>query len=63
MSRIANWKGAVDKFKNKLLDWKAHTLSIGGRMTLFKAVLGILLTYYMSIYKMPVTVEKILESL
>lgn len=63
MSRITNWKGVVDKFKSKLSAWKAHTLSIGGRLTMIKSVLGDLLTYYMSLYRMSVAVEKTLESM
>lgn len=26
MSCIVNWKGVIDKFKNKLLAWKARSL-------------------------------------
>ncbi|GJT61640.1 putative RNA-directed DNA polymerase, eukaryota, reverse transcriptase zinc-binding domain protein [Tanacetum coccineum] len=40
MSRIANWKKLVDMFRSKLSLWKANLLSIGGRLTLIKAVLG-----------------------
>lgn len=38
-------------------------LSIGGRATLLKSVLGSLGIYYMSIFRMPVIVNKYLESL
>nr|GEV53902.1 RNA-directed DNA polymerase, eukaryota [Tanacetum cinerariifolium] len=40
MSRLANWKDVVDKFKHKLYAWTSRTLSVGGRLTLIKAVLG-----------------------
>lgn len=63
MTRIANWKGVFDKFKSKLSSWKDRTLSIGGRLTLIKAVLGNLPAYYMSLYRMAVVVEKTLESM
>ncbi|GKD75092.1 reverse transcriptase domain, reverse transcriptase zinc-binding domain protein [Tanacetum coccineum] len=40
MSRVNAWKPVVDKFKNCLADWKAKTMSFGGRLTLVKSVLG-----------------------
>ena len=43
--------------------WKVKLLSIGGRLTLIKAVLGSLAIYYMSIYKVPVAVLNVLEAL
>ena len=63
MNRVASWKPMVDKFVSKLSTWKAKLLSIGGRLTLIKAVLGSAAIYYMSIYKVPVTVLKLLESI
>ena len=38
-------------------------LSIGGRLTLIKSVLGSIGTYFMSVFSVPVTVLKNLESL
>ena len=63
MSRIESWRDVVEKFKSKLTNWRACTLSVGGRLTLIKSVLSNLPTYYLSIYKMPVAVEKKLEAL
>nr|GFB43385.1 RNA-directed DNA polymerase, eukaryota, reverse transcriptase zinc-binding domain protein [Tanacetum cinerariifolium] len=37
----------------RLSKWKANTLSTGGRLTLLKSVLGSVLLYSMSIYKVP----------
>ncbi|GJR05818.1 putative RNA-directed DNA polymerase, eukaryota, reverse transcriptase zinc-binding domain protein [Tanacetum coccineum] len=58
MNRVASWKVLIDRFKNKLPGWKASFLSIGGRLTLIKSVLGSLGIYYMSIFKAPEIVLK-----
>ncbi|GJV02489.1 RNA-directed DNA polymerase, eukaryota, reverse transcriptase zinc-binding domain protein [Tanacetum coccineum] len=63
MGRISSWNAIIQKFSNKLSLWKARLLSVGGRLTLIKAVLGNLPTYYMSIYMMPSHVQKKLESI
>ena len=63
MAKIDAWKWVVDKFIYKLSNWKVRTLSVGGRVTLLKSVLGSLTTYYLSIFKVPGAVEKVLESL
>ncbi|GKB78177.1 RNA-directed DNA polymerase, eukaryota, reverse transcriptase zinc-binding domain protein, partial [Tanacetum coccineum] len=53
MNLISNWQPLIDRFRAKLSSWKACTLSIGGRLTLIKSVLGSLGIYYMSIFKCP----------
>lgn len=63
MNRVASWKVLIDRFKIKLSGWKACLLSIGGRLTLIKSVLGSLGIYYMLIFKALETVLKVLESL
>ncbi|KAL7588571.1 hypothetical protein Lser_V15G38261 [Lactuca serriola] len=40
MKLAKHWRPIVDKFKNKLSNWKANNLSFGGRLTLVKSVLG-----------------------
>ncbi|GJV59135.1 RNA-directed DNA polymerase, eukaryota, reverse transcriptase zinc-binding domain protein [Tanacetum coccineum] len=40
MNRISSWKTLIDRFQSRLSSWKASLLSIGGRLTLIKAVLG-----------------------
>ncbi|PWA52848.1 reverse transcriptase domain, Reverse transcriptase zinc-binding domain protein [Artemisia annua] len=63
MNSIMNWQPLIDRFHQKLSSWKANLLSIGGRLTLIKAVLGSLGIYYLSIFKCPESVLKILESI
>nr|GEV25079.1 RNA-directed DNA polymerase, eukaryota [Tanacetum cinerariifolium] len=63
MNKIEAWRNVVNKITNKLSSWKVKTLSVGGRLTLLKSVLGALPTYYMSIYKAPQAVISSLEAL
>ncbi|KAJ9542202.1 LOW QUALITY PROTEIN: hypothetical protein OSB04_028708 [Centaurea solstitialis] len=63
MNLSKNWQPLVDSFRNKLSDWKARTLSIGGRLCLCKCVLGTLGTYMFSLYKAPKKVLSLLEGL
>nr|GEV83096.1 putative RNA-directed DNA polymerase, eukaryota, reverse transcriptase zinc-binding domain protein [Tanacetum cinerariifolium] len=60
---LSNWQPLIDRFHKRLSSWKANLLSIGGRSTLIKAVLGSLGIYYLSIFKCPESVLKSLESL
>ncbi|GKA00908.1 RNA-directed DNA polymerase, eukaryota, reverse transcriptase zinc-binding domain protein [Tanacetum coccineum] len=63
MGRCENWNRIIQKFTSKLSQWKARFLSVGGRLTLLKSVVGSLPTYYMSLYLMPATVRKKLEAM
>ncbi|GJX28013.1 putative RNA-directed DNA polymerase, eukaryota, reverse transcriptase zinc-binding domain protein [Tanacetum coccineum] len=63
MARCSNWNAIIHKFSSKLSLWKTRLLSVGGRLSLIKSVLGSLPTYYMSIYMMPATVQKKLEAM
>ncbi|GKC45716.1 RNA-directed DNA polymerase, eukaryota, partial [Tanacetum coccineum] len=63
MRRCVNWKRVVQNFESMMNRWKAKLLSVGGRLSLIKVVLGNLPTYYMSLYWMPITVQKRLESM
>ncbi|GKD56166.1 hypothetical protein Tco_1289553 [Tanacetum coccineum] len=47
----------------RLSKWKMKTLSIGGRLTLLKSVLGSTPIYYMSLFKVPLQVLRRMESI
>ncbi|GJY17559.1 RNA-directed DNA polymerase, eukaryota [Tanacetum coccineum] len=53
MTRVQAWQEIVEKVKSRLSKWKSKTLSIGGRLTLLKSVLGSIPVFHMSIFKVP----------
>ncbi|GKC56441.1 hypothetical protein Tco_1084039 [Tanacetum coccineum] len=63
MSRIQSWNETVEGMANRLSRWKMKTLSIGGRLTLIKSVLGSMLIYHMSLFKVPIKVLQRMESI
>nr|GEY10762.1 RNA-directed DNA polymerase, eukaryota [Tanacetum cinerariifolium] len=63
MSSIRAWDETVNKLKLRLSSWKLKTLSIGGRLTLLKSVLGSTPIYNMSLFKVPKAVFKSMESI
>ncbi|GJU47721.1 RNA-directed DNA polymerase, eukaryota, partial [Tanacetum coccineum] len=63
MSLIKAWDVTIDKLKKRLSKWKLKTLSIGGRLTLLKSVLGSTPIYNMSLFKVPKSVLNSMESL
>ncbi|GKB10552.1 RNA-directed DNA polymerase, eukaryota [Tanacetum coccineum] len=63
MMRVNSWNEVVQKVTNKLSSWKAKTLSVEGRLTLIKSILGAIPTYYMSLFKVPEGILSFLERL
>ncbi|GKB18467.1 putative RNA-directed DNA polymerase, eukaryota, reverse transcriptase zinc-binding domain protein [Tanacetum coccineum] len=63
MSRCSYWEPIINKFSSRLSLWKARLLSVRGRLTLIKSVLGSLPLYFMSLYMVPISVCKKLESM
>nr|GEW23415.1 RNA-directed DNA polymerase, eukaryota, reverse transcriptase zinc-binding domain protein [Tanacetum cinerariifolium] len=63
MSRVEAWKDIMEKVLSRLSRWKLKTLSIGGRFTLLKSVLGSIPIFHMSIFKVPMSVLQRLESI
>lgn len=62
-SRVQTWDPIIDKCHKRLSSWKPNLLSIGGRHTLISFVLGSLGIYFLSLFRMPVTVNKKLEAI
>nr|GEZ58924.1 RNA-directed DNA polymerase, eukaryota, reverse transcriptase zinc-binding domain protein [Tanacetum cinerariifolium] len=62
MSR-KSWDEVIDKTVNRLSKWKMKTLSIGGWLTLLKAVFGSMPIFHMSIFKVPMLVLQHMESI
>nr|GEV35068.1 RNA-directed DNA polymerase, eukaryota, reverse transcriptase zinc-binding domain protein [Tanacetum cinerariifolium] len=63
MSRIASWNEVIDSMRIRLSRWKLKTLSIGGRLTFLKVVLGAIPIYHMSLFKVPLQVLQNMESI
>ncbi|KAJ0491418.1 putative reverse transcriptase zinc-binding domain-containing protein [Helianthus annuus] len=63
MSRVSNWNPVIEVIKNRLVSWKAKTLSMGGRLILIKSVLENLPIYYFSLYKAPKAVIDSIEAI
>ncbi|GKB67735.1 RNA-directed DNA polymerase, eukaryota [Tanacetum coccineum] len=63
MSNIKAWDDTIGRLKSRLSKWKLNTLSIGGRLTLLKSVLGSTPIYSMSLYKVPKSVLNSMEAI
>ncbi|KAJ0842900.1 putative reverse transcriptase zinc-binding domain-containing protein [Helianthus annuus] len=63
MKRVKFWQPVVERFNKKLSKWKAKNLSFAGRVTLAKAVLGSLPSYYLSLFAAPKAIISKLEKI
>nr|GEU71670.1 RNA-directed DNA polymerase, eukaryota, reverse transcriptase zinc-binding domain protein [Tanacetum cinerariifolium] len=63
ISHIQSWNEIVNNVAARLSRWKMQTLSIGGRLTLIKSILGSLPIYHMSLFKVPLKVLRNMESI
>ncbi|GJS99690.1 RNA-directed DNA polymerase, eukaryota [Tanacetum coccineum] len=63
MSSKKAWDETIIKMRKRLSKWKTNTLSIGGRLTLLKSVLGSTPIYDMAIFKVPKSILNTMESI
>ncbi|GJR77917.1 RNA-directed DNA polymerase, eukaryota [Tanacetum coccineum] len=63
MNRLKSWDDIIDRVKSRLSKWKMNMLSIGGRLTLVKSVLGSMPIFHMSLFKTPSGILRKLESI
>nr|GEU54499.1 RNA-directed DNA polymerase, eukaryota [Tanacetum cinerariifolium] len=63
MHKLQSWEDIVDRVRRRLSRWKMKMLSIGGRLTLIKSVLGSMPIFHMLMFKVPACILRILESL
>nr|GEV54431.1 hypothetical protein [Tanacetum cinerariifolium] len=63
MNLTSCWQILIGRFQKRISSCKANLLSIGGRLTYIKAVLGSLGIYYLSPFKAPETILNSMESL
>lgn len=55
------WDPILDRIRKRLVGWKAQHLSKGGRLTLIKASLSSIPTYYLSLFVVPSAICKEIE--
>lgn len=58
--RKSTWLPVVDKVKKKLSSWKRKLLSFAGRLSLIKSALTNIPIYFLSIFKMPKRIIKVI---
>nr|GEZ25029.1 RNA-directed DNA polymerase, eukaryota, reverse transcriptase zinc-binding domain protein [Tanacetum cinerariifolium] len=63
MAQINTWRDTMEKVKKRLSNWKMNMLSIGGRLTLVKSVLGSMPLYQFLLFKVPMGVLNYIETL
>nr|GEV66205.1 RNA-directed DNA polymerase, eukaryota, reverse transcriptase zinc-binding domain protein [Tanacetum cinerariifolium] len=63
MSCIQSWNETIERMACRLSKWKLKTLSIGGRLTLLKSMLGSMPIYHMSLFKVSKKVLHRMESM
>ncbi|GJX20357.1 RNA-directed DNA polymerase, eukaryota [Tanacetum coccineum] len=63
MNRLKSWDDIINRVRRRLSNWKMKMLSIGGRLTLVKSVLGSMPIFHMSLFKVPSGILRTLESI
>lgn len=60
-NRLKTWDPVVERMEKRLSVWRGRFNTTGGRLTLMNSSLNSLPIYFMSIFKMPVAIAKVLE--
>lgn len=55
------WDPVAERVNKRLACWKRSYISLGGRIILIKVAMANMPVYYMSLFKMPVKIVKVLE--
>lgn len=58
--RASTWQLVIDMQRKRLARWKSRRLSFGGRIMLLRSVLSSILLYFLSFFRVPKKVLKIL---
>lgn len=53
---LTTWQPVIAKIKKCLCSWRQQQLSFGGRVCLIKYVLNAILLYYLSMFRVPITI-------
>ncbi|KAM7480816.1 hypothetical protein LguiB_005399 [Lonicera macranthoides] len=61
--RVGFWNPVVEKISKRLEGWLKGCLSKGGRLTLIQSVLESIPIYYLSLFKMPISVCNTIEKM
>ena len=61
--RVADWQPVVGKVEQRLEGWKAKILSKGGRLVLLRSVLSAIPTFYLSVFRIPASIEQRLSGI
>ncbi|KAK2653765.1 hypothetical protein Ddye_013621 [Dipteronia dyeriana] len=62
-NRIRFWDSILERIRARLAPWKMRFLSKAGRLVLIKFVLSSLLTYFLSVFKIPAAVALAIEKM
>ena len=62
LRRVSTWKPVVEMVEKRLATWKARTFSRARRLVLIKVVLNNLSIYYLGLFRMPMTVMRVISS-
>jgi hypothetical protein len=60
---MKDWDFLLEKIENKLKGWQGSILSLGGRLVLLNSVMSSVPLYWMTVYRVPITIRKKIDKL